>query len=92
MHYAPAFLPSVRQRDRLSDSLLEAPPLRPGVPSAAACSLSVRREMDALFGPEPKLVSLHGAPGPVVKRCAFQAKLGELVGDTVRACLHVPSR
>ncbi len=48
--------------------------------------------MDALFGPEPKLVSLHGAPGPVVERCAFQAKLGELVGDAVRACLHVPRR
>ncbi|KAK9831309.1 hypothetical protein WJX81_000976 [Elliptochloris bilobata] len=45
------------------------------------CSLSARREMDALFGPEPKLVALHGAPGPVVVRCAFQAKLGELVGD-----------
>jgi hypothetical protein len=42
--------------------------------------------MDALFGPEPKLVALHGAPGPVVERCAFQAKLGELVGDTVRLC------
>ncbi len=53
---------------------------------AAACTLSVRREMDALFGPEPKLVALHGAPGPVVERCAFQAKLGELVGDTVCPC------
>jgi hypothetical protein len=59
-------------------------PTAPDAPRAAACTLSVRREMDALFGPEPKLVALHGAPGPVAERCAFQAKLGELVGDTVR--------
>ena len=31
-------------------------------------------------------MALHGAPGPVVVRCAFQAKLGELVGDKV--CSH----
>ena len=52
--------------------------------AAAACSATARRDNDTLFGPEPKLVALHGAPGPVVVRCAFQAKLGELVGDKAR--------
>ena len=54
--------------------------------------MSARRENDTLFGPEPKLVALHGAPGPVVVRCAFQAKLGELVGDKVRPCFPCSAR